>query len=160
MRENLKASSSPPRLPAIGWREWVSLPDLSIPWVKAKIDTGARSSSLRAFGIKEVDHLGTQRVRFKVHPFQRDSKTTVIHETALVEHRWGRSSSGARELRPVIHTPISLLGHVWTIEVTLSSREEMTFRLLLGREAIRNRFLVDPGKSFLGGKPKRKRKRS
>jgi len=139
-------------LPHVGWREWVALPALGIPHIKAKIDTGARTSALHAFDIVAA---GDGRVRFKVHPYQRDAATTLAAEARLVEERLIRSSSGHATRRPVIHAEVELLGQRRIIELTLISRDEMGFRMLLGRQAIRDWYVVDPGRSYLGGKPPR-----
>jgi hypothetical protein len=136
-------------LPIIGWREWVSLPDIGILEVKAKIDTGARSSALHAFDIEKFHRQGKQMVRFKVHPYQGDTIRTVMAEAELIDQRKVRSSDGRTELRPVIRTMIELLGDRWPIEVTLTNRDLMYFRLLLGRQAVGQLFLVDAGHSFL-----------
>jgi hypothetical protein len=133
--------------PVIGWREWVGLPDLGVDWVKAKVDTGARSSSLHAWDI-EIDG---DIVRFNVRPVQEDDDVVVHAQARLVEHRDVRSSNGDVEERPVIRTVAVLRGEGIPIELTLSRRDEMGFRMLLGRSAVRRRFLVDPGRSFLGG---------
>lgn len=143
----------------IGWREWVGLPDLGIKSIKAKVDTGARSSSLHAFDVTEFVHRGKKWVRFKVHPAQRNSQRTVETEAAILDYRSVRSSSGKASLRPVIVTHVELLGIVWPVELTLANRDEMGFRMLLGRQAFRDRFLVDAGKSYYGGKPKKRRTR-
>ena len=145
-------------LPVIGWREWIGLPDLGIKNIKVKVDTGARSSSLHAFNQRVFEQDGEQWVRFQVHPVQRKSDETVDVLAKIVEFRSVRSSSGRSTIRPVIVTNVVLLGITWPIELTLASRDEMGFRMLLGREAFRGRFLVNAGKSFYNGKPKRKRK--
>lgn len=135
--------------PAVGWREWVALPDLGIAWVKAKVDTGARSSSLHAWDVV-VDALeGT--VRFAVHPLQHDDVLTVPVRAPLAGLRDVRSSNGEVERRPAIVTTATICGEAVPIEVTLTNRDDMGFRMLLGRAALRRRFLVDPGRSFLGG---------
>ncbi len=139
----------------IGWREWVGLPDLGIQRIKAKVDTGARSSSLHAYDVEEFDRGGETFVRFKVHPVQRDYSTVVRARAKVLEYRSIRSSSGRASLRPVIIADIALLGAVWPVELTLANRDEMGFRMLLGREAFRGRFLVDAGRSYYGGKPLR-----
>lgn len=141
-----------PTPPVIGWREWIALPELGIERVKAKIDTGARSSSLHAYDVKRFKRKGRSMVRFKVHPLQRDFRTTVEAEAPLIEMRKIRSSSGQQSLRPVVLTEIGLLGQRWRVELTLTRRDEMGFRMLLGRQAMRGHFLVDPGRSFLAGK--------
>jgi hypothetical protein len=139
-------------LPVIGWREWVALPGLGVARVKAKIDTGARSSSLHAFNLREIERDGARWVRFKVHPLQRDTTLTVTCEAELLEWRTVRSSTGVEELRPVIVTDVELLGRRWAIELSLTRRDEMGFRMLLGRQAVRRRFLIDSGGSFKGGR--------
>ena len=147
-----------PGLPVIGWREWVGLPDFGIKAIKVKVDTGARSSSLHAFDRHVFERDGVRWVRFKIHPVQRKSSKTVDAEAMVLEFRHVRSSSGVAALRPVIVTTVDLLGITWPVELTLASRDEMGFRMLLGREAFRGRFLVDAGRSFCGGRPKRKMK--
>jgi hypothetical protein len=143
----------------IGWREWIGLPDLGIRRVKAKIDTGARSSSLHAFDVKTFVRGGKTRVRFRVHPLQRDSSRKVECEAEVLEFRLVRSSTGHAQKRPVIVTTIEVLGQSWPIELTLANRDEMGFRMLVGREGVRKRFLVDAGRSFYGGQPTKKRKK-
>jgi hypothetical protein len=147
-----------PALPVIGWREWVGLPDFGIKHIKVKVDTGARSSSLHAFDLRKFERDGEEWVRFQVHPVQRKKDRIVDVEARVLEHRSVRSSSGKASMRPVIVTRVRLLGITWPVELTLASRDEMGFRMLLGREAFRRRFLVDAGKSYCGGKPKRKKK--
>jgi hypothetical protein len=148
-------------LPIIGWREWVGLPDLDIKAIKVKVDTGARSSSLHAFGLKQFERDGVQWVRFQIQPFQRKRDKMPPVEVQVLEYRMVRSSSGKAELRPVIMTNIELLGTMWPVELTLTRRTKMGFRMLLGREAIRRRFVVDAGKSYYGKRKKAKsRKRT
>lgn len=137
----------------IGWREWVALPDLGIDAVKAKIDTGARTSSLHAFDVEQVERDGAAWVRFKVHPVQRDSARAVSCQAPLVGYRYVRSSTGHQTLRPVIETRVRLMRRTWPIEVTLAGRDAMGFRLLLGRRSVRRGFTVDPRRSFYGGEP-------
>jgi hypothetical protein len=145
--------------PIIGWREWVALPELGIAYIKPKIDTGARSSSLHASEIEEFSKGDKLFVRFRVHPIQRKRDFGVRAEAEVLEYRNVRSSSGQKTLRPVILTEIRILGQSWPIELTLADRDAMGFRMLLGREAIRGRYLVDAGRSFYGGKPNAKRKK-
>jgi hypothetical protein len=142
-------------LPVIGWREWVGLPDFGIEAIKVKVDTGARSSSLHASELREFERDGEKWVRFKVHPVQRKRDMTVDIEARIIEYRSVRSSSGKSTIRPVIATQLKLLGITWPVELTLASRDKMGFRMLLGREAFRGRFLVDAGRSYFSGKPAR-----
>ncbi|GIV02513.1 MAG: ribosomal protein S6 modification protein [Fimbriimonadales bacterium] len=137
----------------VGWREWVSLPELGIEAIKAKIDTGARTSSLHAFNLKRFRRDGVDMVRFDIHPIQRDSKTSVTVEAPLVGEKTVRSSSGHAQKRPVIETTIVLCGIPVKAEVTLTRRDVMGFRMLIGRKTLAGRFLVDPKRSYLGGKP-------
>lgn len=149
--------ASLPSLPVIGWREWVGLPDFGISAINAKVDTGARSSSLHAFDLQAFEREGVAWVRFSVHPVQRKSAPTIQLEAPVLEYRSVRSSSGRASRRPVVVTNVTLLGVTWPVELTLASRDKMGFRMLLGREAFRRRFLVDAGKSYCGGKPKREK---
>lgn len=137
----------------IGWREWVALPELGVDWIKAKIDTGARSSSLHAIDLEPFRRRGKSMIRFGVHPVQRDFKRIVATEAEILEYRWVKSSDGRGSERPVILTPIAWNGLSWEIELTLARRDEMGFRMLLGRQAIRGRVLVDSGHSYCGGTP-------
>ena len=146
-------------LPIIGWREWVALPDLGVSRIKAKVDSGARSSSLHASNIEPFVKDNKDWVRFDIRPRQR-SNTPVVHaESEVHEYRFVRSSSGVETERPVIVTQIKMMGQIWQIELTLADRNEMGFRMLLGREAFRGKFLLDAGNSFFGGKPIRKKKK-
>ncbi|NEP61311.1 MAG: ATP-dependent zinc protease [Symploca sp. SIO2G7] len=145
-------SSKTKQLIIIGWRERLCLPELGITQIKAKIDTGARSSALHAFDVETFELNEKMMVRFKVHPYQRDTHKTVIAQAPLLEQREVRSSSGQAQLRPVIQTMVELNGESWSIELTLTNRDVMGFRMLLGRQAVRRRFLVDAGRSFLQSK--------
>jgi hypothetical protein len=140
----------------IGWREWVDLPDLHIKEIKVKVDTGARTSSLHAYDLQFFYRGKKEFVRFKVHPVQRSTQKTVRCEAEVLEYRKIKSSNGQTEKRPVIITPVKLMGQSWDIEVTLTNRDEMGFRMLLGRESIRRRFLVDAGGSYYGKKKAKK----
>jgi hypothetical protein len=145
-------------LPHVGWREWVALPALCVPRIKAKIDTGARTSALHAFDIEVVRRGAGAYVRFVLHPLQRSTRKGVAVEAPLLGMRQVKSSNGQVSRRPVIRTTVEILGARRRVELTLVSRDEMGFRMLLGREAIRDGFLVDPGRSYLGGRPARKGK--
>lgn len=139
----------------VGWREWVKLPDLGIKWIKAKIDTGAYSSSLHAFDIEKCEIDGEQGVRFKVQPGQKEDRIIQL-ESPVLEFRSVRSSNGESTVRPVIKTRVRLMKQKFDIELTLIDRRKMGFRMLVGREALRSRFVVDPAQSYLSPKPKRK----
>lgn len=143
----------PRQLDPIGWREWVALPDFGIDRVKVKVDTGARSSALHAFDQRRRLVDGATWIRFRVHPRQRSAETGILVEAPLVGERWVKSSTGHRSLRPVVRTRITLGTRTWPIEITLVRRDVMGFRMLLGRRAIRHRFLVDAGRSYLHGPP-------
>lgn len=140
-------------LDPIGWREWLALPDLGVAQIKAKIDTGARSSALHAFDIERCDLEGKAMVRFAIHPLQDDSRTVVMAEAELLAERHVRNSGGQAQLRPVIRTHVQLGDRQWPIELTLTNRDAMGFRMLLGRQAVRDRFVVDAGRSFLHPRP-------
>lgn len=135
--------------PTIGWREWLALPDLGVDAIKAKVDTGARTSALHAFDTEIEVRDGDRWVRFCVHPIQCDDDHVIETRARLVEERSVRSSNGRMEDRPVIATTVELAGVRWTIELTLTRRDEMGFRMLLGREALRGRFVVDPQRSYI-----------
>lgn len=140
--------------PVIGWREWVALPDLAIEHVKVKVDTGARSSAIHASNLELFKKRGETWARFDVHPIQRDTTTTVSAQARVLDQRAVRDSGGKSERRVVIETTLRFMDESWPIELTLTSRDNMGFRMLLGREAVRGRFTVDPGRSFVGGRVK------
>ena len=144
----------------VGWREWVTLPGAGVPWIKAKIDTGARTSSLHAFEVEEfrADD-GTDSVRFGVRPWQDSDEDAVVVEFPVHDRRLVRSSSGHSEERVVVLMDVTLHGRTQTVEMTLSNRDEMGFRMLIGREALRDGFLVAAGESFLGGRAPRRVRR-
>lgn len=135
--------------PVVGWREWVELPELIDVPIKAKVDTGARTSALHAFSLRLLEGDGTTTAQFQIHPRQRSTSGSVDVSCEVLGFRHVRSSNGRSENRPVIRTTASLAGIRWPIEVTLTSRDTMGFRMLLGRSALKARFLVDPGRSYL-----------
>ncbi len=138
---------------ALGWREWVSLPDLGLTWIKAKIDTGAKTSCLHAFSVKEFTVDDKKWIRFGIHPHQQDTETEVLCEAEVIDERTVSDSGGHKEKRYVISTDIVLANQRWPIEITLTNRDNMRFRMLLGRTAMEHKIMVNPGKSFLLGKP-------
>jgi hypothetical protein len=144
-----------PRVMKLGWREWVTLPELGLRRIKAKVDTGARTSALHAFELRRFEEKGVARVEFKMHPRQRDVDTVVVCTADVVDERVVRDSGGHREKRCVIETPVKIGGESWPIEVTLTARDDMLFRMLLGRNAIRGHAIVDPSGSYLTGRRQR-----
>ena len=140
-----------PQVCGIGWREWLSLPELGIGPIKAKVDTGARTSALHAFYTERFERDGAAWVRFGVHPEQGKSQQEVHCEAPIHDLRTVKDSGGHNELRPVIRTQLHFNGDLRPIELTLTDRDSMRFRMLLGRTALRQGFLVYPGKSFMLG---------
>ncbi len=139
----------------VGWREWVCLPELNIPPLKAKIDTGARTSALHAYRIRPFEKDGTSYVEFFVHPVQRRRNPEIRCEAPILGQRRVTSSTGHSEMRYVIKTKAEIGGETLTVEVTLTNRDQLGFRMLIGREAIREKFIVDPGCSYCVGQPKK-----
>lgn len=148
-------SSKQDRL-VVGWREWMALPELDIRAIKAKIDTGARSSALHTFEIHPYRERGVQKVRFGIHPLQKRKDVTLYCNADVTDRRWVSDSGGHRELRYVITTLLQLGDYSWPIELTLTDRDSMRFRMLLGRTAMTRRLVVQPDASYLvGRKPPR-----
>ncbi|QNO37512.1 ATP-dependent zinc protease [Protaetiibacter sp. SSC-01] len=145
-----------------GWREWVQLPDVGVPWIKAKLDTGAQTSSIHAYDVEAFDRDGEAWVRFGIRPWQKSDADEVIVERHVVDVRRVRSSSGHVDERFVVSLPLVLVGRRVEAEVTLSNRDSMGFRMLIGREALSRGFVVDSSRSFLGDRaprPMRRRNR-
>ncbi|WP_291845612.1 ATP-dependent zinc protease [Maricaulis sp.] len=151
VRKTKSNATAQPGAPSIvvGWREWVGLPELGAVRIKAKIDTGARTSAIHAWKIQPFEKEGENWVRFELHPNQDDNKTRIACEARVVDSRLIKSSNGQEQRRYVIRTSIRIGLHVWPIELTLTRRDEMGFRMLVGRTALKPGALVNPSKSFL-----------
>jgi len=134
-----------------GSREWCALPQLGITAVKARVDSGAKTSSIHAFNIEPFTRDSKQWVRFDLHPLQKSRRASITCESPVVDRRNIRSSNGNSEKRFVIKTPLTLNGQTWDIELTLTNRDAMGYRMLLGREAMKGRILVDSEEEFLFG---------
>ncbi len=139
----------------VGRSEWCSLPDLGIPGIKAKIDTGARTSAIHAFDIRAETIDDKKHVFFKVHPIQGNTQIVVSCQALIVDERYIMSSNGHKEHRYIITTNIKLGENIYNIDLSLSNRDPLTFRMLLGREALNKRMIVDPGLTCRQGKYKR-----
>ncbi|MCB1232631.1 MAG: ATP-dependent zinc protease [Verrucomicrobiae bacterium] len=146
-------SPESPELPVIGWREWLSFPELGIPGVKAKIDTGARSSALHTHDYEVyATESGESRVRFHLHPLRDREDVELACDAPITGQREVKDSGGHVEMRPFI-TVLARLGEIeWPIDLSLTNREGMRFRMLLGRTALKRRFVIDTGRSYLRGK--------
>lgn len=141
-----------------GWREWVGLMELGVESIKAKLDTGARTSAVHAFDVESYHRDGERRVRFFVHPLQKDDTLVVACDEKVADIRTVSNPGGRREKRFIIRTDLRMGGEVWPIDLSLTDRDEMGFRLLIGRSAMQGRLLVDPDHSFQLGKKKRSKK--
>lgn len=151
-KKKIKKSKKIPKT-MIGWREWCALPVLGLPAVRAKIDTGARTSALHAYDVEIVKDGKESIVHFKVHPLDKSTHVVKKCKAKLIGKRVVVSSNGKREVRPVIATIVRVGETAFFTELTLTSRHEMNFRMLLGRKALRaGKFTVNPGRSFLMGK--------
>ncbi len=149
MKQQGKRHQRSRRLPVIGWCEWVVLSDLNIDRIKCKVDTGARTSVLHAYFIEPFVHDDQQWVRFGVNPVQHDSHHQRICEAPLIGRRWVANSVGDRQHRYAISTHVVLDNLRFVIDLTLTNRRLMHFRMLLGRTAVRQRFVIDPARSCL-----------
>lgn len=147
------ASDTGTDLRLVGWREWGALPALGIARIKMKVDTGARTSALHAFRVDDYREGGAPWVRFGIHPVQHDTHTEVFAAAPVADRRRVSDSGGHREMRWVIVSPVCIGEEIWPIEITLTARENMLFRMLLGRTAMVDRLIVDPARSFLAGEP-------
>ncbi|MGH8478909.1 MAG: ATP-dependent zinc protease family protein [Gammaproteobacteria bacterium] len=137
----------------VGWREWLALPALRIPAIKAKMDTGARTSALHTFRLERYDEDGRAQVRFWIHPLQGRGDIVLPCVAEVIDLRTVSDSGGHRERRYVIRTTLAYRGREWPIELTLTNREDMLFRLLIGRSAmVQGGLIVDPARSYLGGR--------
>ena len=136
----------------VGNAEWCALPELKIPAIRARVDSGAKTSSIHAFNIEHFERDDKAWLRFEVHPLKKDNETVVMCEAELVDRREVKSSNGTTEKRFVVKTPFSINDQTWDIELTLTNRDSMGFRMLLGREAMQDRILIDPATKSIFGK--------
>lgn len=151
-RESTNDAAASGQLTVLGWREWVSLPELGIDRVKCKVDTGARTSTLHAHYVEKLVENERERVRFGLHPRQRRTSVSIECVADIFDERIVSDSGGHRERRFIIKTLLQLGTSSWPIELTLTDRDTMRFRMLLGRTAMQERYVVDPSKSYLVGK--------
>lgn len=141
------------QLTTVGWCENIALPELGIELIQAKIDTGARTSALHTYFIEPFHHKDKQKIRFGIHPLQLDNETCVICEAEVVDKRYVTDSGGRSEERYTIKTSLALAHHVRDVEITLTNRDNLKFRMLVGRTSLENLFQVDPSQSYIAGNP-------
>ncbi len=130
----------------VGWQEWVLLPDLNIKYIKAKVDTGAKTSALHAFNIQEVIKDKKKYISFDIHPVQGNDDIVISSKALVIDERYVTSSNGIKEKRYVIKTKLCIGDHEYSIELTLTNRDSLRFRMLLGRDALKTHCIVDPAK--------------
>ena len=135
----------------IGSQEWCAFPELKTPAVRARIDSGAQTSSIHASDIQPFRKDGEDWVRFEIHPVQESPKVIIKNEAKVVTVRKVKNTGGTSESRYVIKTPMKIGNDTYDIELTLANRDAMGFRMLLGREAMINRFLVNPAEIYTLG---------
>lgn len=152
----MRTTNNSGSLPTVGWREWLALPGLNIDQIKAKVDTGARTSALHAFYVDPFQHDGIEWVRFGIHPLQNNSEFVIACEMPVKDRRIVSDSGGHREERFTIETTLKLGEYQWMAELTLTNRDSMKFRMLLGRTALEGRFQVNPAESYNIGKRHKK----
>lgn len=140
-----------------GWREWVGLKDLGVDSIKAKMDTGAKTSAIHAFDVETYRRDGELRVRFSIHPLQKNDTVAVACDEKVADIRTVSNPGRRREKRYIIRTELSVGGESWPIDLSLTDRDEMGFRLLIGRSAMHERLIIDPDHSFRLGKKKRRK---
>ena len=144
----------------VGWREWAGLPRLGVDSIKAKLDTGARTSALHAFDVEPLRVDDEDWVRFAVHPMQRSDAKETICQARILGRRWVTNPGGRRQRRIIIETTVRIGDEEWPIELGLTDRDEMGFRLLLGRSALSGRLIVDPAVSYRTGRRAKKKSRT
>lgn len=133
----------------IGWREWVALPELGISRIKAKIDTGARTSALHAFALRPFRENNQDKINFDIHPIQRNRDTVITCTADIIDRRIVTDSGGHTEERYVIKTPLKIGKYTFPIEITLTERDSMLFRMLLGRSTLIEHFIINPAQSYM-----------
>lgn len=136
------------KLVIIGNAEWCALPELKVPAIRARIDSGAKTSSVHAINIKEFYKNKERWVKFEIHPLRKHTEVFIVCEAKVIDYRLVKSSSGEAKPRYVIQTQVKLGNQKWNIEVTLANRKSMGYQMLLGREAMMNRVLINPSEGF------------